>query len=195
MRGRKRQTWMLWMKNECNIGKPTCLDKCKVSSRNTFAAAALLLGLPFNAPSPWLEHSFNYSIWWQHMSFISFHSLWLNCYIYLLYVFSFSLSILHVPFFSVWASSTSAGRHFASTHNGAFLFVVRIRFRFVNEMELNEMYNLLYLGDFGSQCAMRKTKPKSHFRFLFLCNIYSNICKLMHTRMYIHTYGRVYCWV
>lgn len=63
----------------------------------------------------------------------------------------------------------------------AVAFAVRIRFRFVNEMELNEMYNLLYLGDFRSQCAMRKTKPKSHFRFLFLCNIYSNICtKLIH---------------
>lgn len=67
----------------------------------------------------------------------------------------------------------------------AVAFAVRIRFRFANEMELNEMYNLLYLGDFGSQCAMRKTKPKSHFRFLFLCNIYSNICtKLIHI---VHT--------
>lgn len=95
---------------------------------------------------------------------------------------AFSLTTLHVPFFP--SSSTSAGRHFASTHNGALLFVVRIRFRFVNEMELNEMYNLLCLGDFGSQCAMRKTKPKSHFRFLLLCNIYSTICKLIHTSMY-----------
>lgn len=124
---------------------------------------------------------------WALFHFIQFSSIVIFIY------YMFSLSILHVPFFSVWASSTSAGRHFASTHNGAFLFVVRIRFRFVNAMELNEMYNLLYLGDFGSQCAMRKTKPKSHFRFLFLCNIYSNICKLIH--MYIYTYVRVYCWV
>lgn len=130
---------------------------------------------------------------WALFHFIHFSSIVIFIYYISLCLSLFFSFYIACPFLPVWASSTSAGRHFASTHNGAFLFVVRIRFRFVNEMELNEMYNLLCLGDFGSQCAMRKTKPKSHFRFLLLCNIYSTICKLIH--MHIHTYVRVYRWV
>lgn len=121
---------------------------------------------------------------WALFHFIHFSSIVIFIYYILLFLSRFLSLYIARPFLPVWASSTSAGRHFASTHNGAFLFVVRIRFRFVNEMELNEMYNLLCLGDFGSQCAMRKTKPKSHFRFLLLCNIYPTICKLIHTSMY-----------
>lgn len=113
---------------------------------------------------------------------------------------SLSFSLLLAPF-ALPLSSPPSFFHFSwppfCQHPQWRLFAVvavavRIRFRFVNEMELNEMYNLLYLGDFGSQCAMRKTKPKSHFRLLFLCNIYSNICTklihIVHTYIYIHMY-------
>lgn len=39
----------------------------------------------------------------------------------------------------------------------SFVCLLRIRFRIVNEMELNEMWNLLYLGDFhATSAALRK---------------------------------------
>lgn len=160
----KRQPWMLWMKNEWSIGRPRCLDKCKASSGNTFAAAALLLGLPLNAPSPRLNIASTIQYdgsTWALFHFIHFSSIVIFIYYILLCLSRFLSLYIACPFLPVWASSTSAGRHFASTHNGACCCSDSVSLCKWNGIK----WNVQFIVFRGFRIAMRHAQNKTKIAF------------------------------